>query len=322
MQDPDTAHAIDVAIVGGGPAGLQAALVLARAQKRTVVFDSPEPPRNAASRGVHNFVGLDGLTPAEIRTRAWQQIDRYGFAQHIAESVTIIERPNREANFTLRTANSTWEASHVVLACGYRDVFPKIDGFAECWASSIIPCPFCDGYENRGRIWGVVIPAEAHALDVFPSLVQNWTDRWLAILPPDLELSETQAADLAARNVPVHHGTITSLSHDDGLLNGVTLDSGEHLDVETLLWTPPDQPLPLIEALADKLGLGMDDNGYVIADEMQRTNIDRLWAAGDVQGWTGAIESADAGSMAASMIAAEWYADPTTPTNRSKKVPT
>lgn len=304
---------IDVAIVGGGPAGLQAALVLARTRKRTVVFDSPEPPRNAVSHGVHNVVGLDGLTPAEIRRRAWEQIDRYDSARLVTRSVTSIERPDPDGDFIVHAGESVFSAAHAVLACGYRDVLPQIDGFAQCWGSTIIACPFCDGYENRDRIWGVVIPDDAHAIEVFPSLVQNWTDRWLAILPSDLALTETRRADLAARSVSVHRGTIVGIDHDDGSVTGVTLDSGEHLVVETLLWTPPDQPLALIEALAGRLGLALDDHGYVIADEMQRTNIDRLWAAGDVQGWTGALESANAASMAASMIVADWYTDPATP---------
>ncbi|MBL8165572.1 MAG: NAD(P)/FAD-dependent oxidoreductase, partial [Anaerolineae bacterium] len=71
----------DVAIIGGGPAGLQAALMLARTRRRVLVFDSPEPPRNAASHGVHNFVGLDGLLPAEIREQAWKQIAVYNSAE-------------------------------------------------------------------------------------------------------------------------------------------------------------------------------------------------------------------------------------------------
>jgi thioredoxin reductase len=69
---------IDVAILGGGPAGLQAALVLSRTRKKIIIFDDPEPPRNAASHGVHNFIGIDGLLPTEIRKIAWKQIDSYG----------------------------------------------------------------------------------------------------------------------------------------------------------------------------------------------------------------------------------------------------
>ena len=72
---------IDIAIIGGGPAGLQAALVLSRTRKKVLVFDTPEPPRNAASHGVHNFLGLDGLLPMDIRKIAWNQIDKYDYAQ-------------------------------------------------------------------------------------------------------------------------------------------------------------------------------------------------------------------------------------------------
>jgi thioredoxin reductase len=72
---------IDIAILGGGPAGLQAALILARTRKKIIVFDDPESPRNAASHDVHNFLGLNGLLPSEIRKIAWKQIDKYDSAE-------------------------------------------------------------------------------------------------------------------------------------------------------------------------------------------------------------------------------------------------
>ncbi len=86
---------IDVAIIGGGPAGMQAALVLARTRKKIVVFNAPSPPRNAASHSVHNFLGFDGLLPAEIRERAWQQINVYQCAELRQEWVTDIDQGKR-----------------------------------------------------------------------------------------------------------------------------------------------------------------------------------------------------------------------------------
>ena len=85
---------IDVAILGGGPAGLQAALVLSRTRKKIVVFDDPEPPRNAASHGVHNFIGLDGLLPTEIRKIVWKQIDCYNSTEFREEKIVNVNREN------------------------------------------------------------------------------------------------------------------------------------------------------------------------------------------------------------------------------------
>ena len=158
---------VAVAVVGGGPAGLQAALVLARTRMDVMVFDAPSPPRNAASHGVHNLVGLDDMLPAEIRERAWEQIERYGAARLMEHEVVDIARAD-SGGLTLHTnAGGTIEAREVLLACGYRDRHPDIDGFGECWGGTIIPCPFCDGYENRDRAWGIV-PSMKEEIDVFP----------------------------------------------------------------------------------------------------------------------------------------------------------
>jgi thioredoxin reductase len=296
----------DVAIVGGGPAGLQAALVLARTRKRVVVFDRPAPPRNGASHGVHNFLGLDGFLPAEIRDRAWAQIDVYGSAQRQQSTVRSIRREGASADFALETDEGAWTARHVLLTCGYEDVLPAIDGFLECWGHTIVPCPFCDGYENRDRVWGIVATMPPH-LDVFPSMVLNWTESRMVIVDRGLDVSSAQEAALLAAEVPLHRGPITELSHQDGELVAAGLSSGETIALGTLLWTPPERPTELVKRLVDDLGLALGDDGYVAADDMQRTNIDRLWAAGDVQGWAGAIEAATAGGTAAHMIVKGWF---------------
>jgi thioredoxin reductase len=83
---------IDVAILGGGPAGLQSALVLSRTRKRIIVFDDSEPPRNAASNGVHNFLGLDGVLPSDFRKIAWKQIDKYHFVELRKKKITNVNK--------------------------------------------------------------------------------------------------------------------------------------------------------------------------------------------------------------------------------------
>lgn len=310
MQHNDAEH-VDIAIIGGGPAGLQAALVLARTRKNIVVFDSPAPPRNAASHGVHNFVGLDGLLPQQIRDRAWEQIDVYASARLVPEQALAISRADGSDDLLVESETGSWRAHHVVLTCGYHDVLPDIDGFAQCWADTIIPCPFCDGFENRDRVWGIV-PSMAHELDVFPAMVRNWTADRIVIAPNDLKITDGQRRMLDELGVALHVGDIAALDHRDGKLERVTLDSGETIEVGTLLFTPPEEPAPLVTSLVDTLGLGLDEHGYVAVDELQRTNVDRLWAAGDVQGWMGGIESANAGGMAATMIIHDWYQTRTT----------
>ena len=297
------------AIIGGGPAGMQAALVLARTGKKIVVFDDPQPPRNAASHGVHNFLGLDGLSPAEIRRVAWEQINRYDSAELRHERIVDIRRDDNDDFLVTNDQGDKVAARHVILAFGYHDIHPNIPGFAECWGDTIIPCPFCDGYENRDRIWGIV-GSSADEISSFPLLAQNWTSGIKVILAADAELDAAYEAQLGDLGIPIHHGAITEIHHDGGKVHGVTLDSGERVEVGTLLWTPPEKPSPLVQNLVDNLGLELNEYGHVAANEMQQTNIERLWAAGDVQGWTGAIESANAGGMAAFFMVHGWYGEP------------
>ena len=299
----------DVAIIGSGPAGMQATLVLARTRKKIVIFDDSRPPRNAASHGVHNFLGLDGLSPAEIRLVSWEQINRYESAELRHERIVDIRRDDSSDFLVTNDQGDNVTARYVILAFGYHDIHPDIQGFAECWGDTIISCPFCDGYENRDRIWGIV-GSSADEISSFPLMAQNWTSEIKVIVAADAKLNAAYEAQLDELGLPIHHGTITEIHHNEGKIHAVILDSGERVDVGTLLWTPPEKPSPLVQNLVDNLGLETNEYGHVAANEMQQTNVDRLWAAGDVQGWMGAIESANAGGMAAFFMVHGWYGKP------------
>jgi pyruvate/2-oxoglutarate dehydrogenase complex dihydrolipoamide dehydrogenase (E3) component len=145
-------------------------------------------------------------------------------------------------------------------------------------------------------------------LEIFPSMVRNWTADRLVIAPRGVEVTAELEVTLRGSDVPLFRGDIVALTHEQGELAAVTLDTGQAIDVGTLLWTPANQPTALVTDLVERLGLALDAHGHVAVDGRQRTNIDRLWAAGDIQGWTGAIEAATLGSMVGAMIVHDWYA--------------
>jgi thioredoxin reductase len=298
---------IDVAILGGGPAGLQAALVLSRTRKKIIVFDDPEPPRNAASHGVHGFLGLDGLLPTDIRKIAWKQIDKYDSAELRKEKIANINKEEEDGIFFITSDNETSiKAKKVVLAVGYHDVYPDIPGFVECWADTIIPCPFCDGYENRDRLWGIVVNSKME-LEKFPKMAQNWTSKIKVFISPNIEIKSSYQNELSKLDIPVYREIITNVNHTNTKVESVSLESGEKIEVDTLLWIPPKRPSQLIQRLVENLGLELDEQGYVKTDEMQQTNVKGLFAAGDVQGSMGALAAAYDGGMAATSIVHEWY---------------
>ncbi len=301
----DETDRVDVAIIGVGPAGLQTALVLARAQKAIVVFDDPAPPRNAASHGIHGFLGIEGMSPSELQGVAWHQIETYGSARLRRARVVEVSRTGG-GDFVVTTEEGTQlMARHVVLALGHRDALPAIPGFAECWGTSVIPCAMCDGYEHRGRAWGIVSTGESAAMD--PLMALHWTKDIQLILNADAQLPLGVRERLEGLKIPVHPGRVAAITRDDSQIRGVTLDSGVELTVETLLWMPRHESDALVLGLVDSLGLTLNAAGDVVTDARQLTNIQRLWAVGDVRGWAGALGAAGDGMTAAESILRGWY---------------
>ncbi|MEM9950310.1 MAG: NAD(P)/FAD-dependent oxidoreductase [Chloroflexota bacterium] len=288
----------DIAIVGGGPAGLQATLILARTRKKIIVFDAPESPRNGASHGVHNFVGLDGLLPSEIREQAWQQINVYDSAELCVERVMNVQA--HEAGFAVSgEAGTAVTAKHVILALGYRDVYPNIPGFMDCWGDTILACPFCDGYENRDRVWGLVASSPM-ALEHMPKLYHQWTSEARVIVSPNLTMSDEQ-------HIPTHQGEIVEIHHNNGKIEAVTLSTGEQLTVGTLWWRPDEAPQALTEKIIANFELELDDNGFIKTDAQHQTETQGLWVVGDVKGWATALGAAHQASQAAYAIAHQWH---------------
>lgn len=291
----------DVAVIGGGPAGLQATLILARIRKRVIVFDSPEPPRNAVSHGVHNFIGLDGLKPSEIREQAWAQIGVYQSAELRHERVVDVQSDSDNGFLVIGEMGSRISAKHVILALGFRDIYPDIAGFLACWGDSIIACPYCDGYENRDRVWGLVVSSQV-TLEHMPQIYRNWTTRAKIIVPPNIHVEDSYRNALLAEGISVHHGNIIEVHHTNGKAEAVTLDTGEVVNIETLWWKLSESPQPLTEKIITTFSLELDVNGYIKTDANHQTAVTGLWAIGDVRGWAGALGAAYQGSLAAYAI--------------------
>lgn len=298
----------DIVIVGSGPGGMQAALVLARTRKKIVVFDAPAPPRNNASHGVHNFLGLDGMLPAEIRALAWTQIRAYPTAE-LREDWVMDVAPTDDGQFVVTTrSGAQLVARTVILAQGFKDIHPEIDGFEDAWADTIIPCPFCDGYENRDRVWGLVISNEM-MLSHLPKMTKNWTsDIKIILTDPDLTVDPGYKQELIDMGMTFHRGEITSIKQKAGKLESVMLDGGEVVSVGTLWWVLPNEKAALTQNLIENSDLALDERGNLKVDDTYQTSIRGLYAIGDVLEYkASAMGAATAGHAAASAIVHSWY---------------
>ncbi|ALI06461.1 MULTISPECIES: NAD(P)/FAD-dependent oxidoreductase [Pseudomonas] len=267
----------DVIIIGGSFAGLAAALQLGRARRKVTVLDTGLP-RNRFADHSHGLLGHDHKPPLEILAEARQQLARYPTIQLVtarAESVS-----GAIDDFSVLTGEGeTLRARRLILSYGVADQMPELPGFAEGWGTSIVPCPYCDGFEVAGRHWGLVWSGPmSHN---YVRLYHDWTDTLTVFanghdIPPDIR------ADLARRGIPVVDGRVTEIDHDESHNATVRLDAGPSVAVDILFAHPRNKPSA---RLHESLGLATVDTpqGIVLkVDERRETSVPGIYAAGDL----------------------------------------
>ena len=283
-----TSFTADVAIVGGGPAGLMAALVLARAGRSVRLVDAGRG-RNERAGHAHNVFGLDGTPPETLRAVGRAQAEAYGavFVHARAELASV-----DDAGVTLQLDDGqSIDARHLLLATGVTDKLPAIPGIREAWGSTAIHCPYCHGAELKGRPTAV-LNATPQVAAMLASLVTGWTDNVTLLTNGPSPLSEEEAEKLAARGIAVHEDKVVSVDVAGSEVQGINLANGTRIPA-TALYLHPDQ-VPSGPLVA-QLGLEMTESGHVQVDQMGKTSLPRVWACGDM-----AIPKMQAISMATS----------------------
>jgi len=267
----------DVLIIGGSFAGLSAALQLGRARRKVTVLDTGLP-RNRFAGHSHGLLGHDHKPPLDILATARQQLARYPTIRLVdahAESIS-----GAIDDFSVLTNDGeTLKARRLILSYGVADQMPSIPGFAESWGKSIVPCPYCDGFEVAGKHWGLVYagPHSAHAVMLF----QDWTDN-LTLFADGHDIAPDVRADLARRNVPVVDGKIVEVAHQNGQIATINLDTGFHIAVDVLFAHPRNKPS---SSLHEGLGIEATEGpvGIVLkVDDRRETNVPGIYAAGDL----------------------------------------
>lgn len=285
----------DCVIVGGGPAGLSCALMLARACRRVLVI-SAGPPRNAASHGIHGLIGHDGISPAELLRRGREAAGQAG-AEFWDAKATRIERLND--GFRVETdKRSSAFGRRVVLAHGLHDHKPDIPDFDRYYGHSIFHCPDCDAYETRGQSVGV-IGWEKKAPGV-TLLLRQWTDRLMVLThghPPEFPLDVQ--AKLDAQSIPVRTERIVELMGVGRELEAVVLESGERLPIRFLFFSLGLQcPSGLIE------GLGCEPDEiqpHLKVNSHRETTIPGVYAIGDLVAGSQMVATAAADGIVAAI---------------------
>lgn len=292
----------DVVVIGGGAAGLAAGMMLGRSRRRVVVVDAGEP-RNAPAEHLHGFLSRDGASPSELLAVGRNEVARYGGEFRAAE-VTGVERAER--GFAVRAGGAELFTRSVLVATGLRDELPSIAGVQQQFGRGALHCPYCHGYEVADQpiavLGGDNRPFTMHQAQ----LVRQWSSD-VTFLPHRIELSDDERTRLAARGIRIVEGEISRVVADDTGVAGVELADGEKVTCAAVFVGP--RFLPRDEFLTE-LGCARDDSGWVRTDPSGRTEVDGVWAAGNVvDNPAQLINAASAGSTAAIAINHHLLAD-------------
>jgi thioredoxin reductase len=294
----------DVAVIGGGAAGLSAAVALGRARRTVIVLDDGSP-RNAPADGVHNYLTRDGMPPAELLTAGRKEAEQYG-ALILRAEATAARRA--DDGFEVTTGDDeTVLARRLIVTTGLTDELPEVPGLRELWGRDVVHCPYCHGWEVADRAIGVLGsgPLAVHQALLF----RQWTDDLVLFTHTAPPLTPEQSEQLAARDIRVVTGRVDRLETAGGRLTGVRLNDGCYIDRSVLVAGPR---MVARSAVLSGLGLrpvphplGAEAGEFIESDPTGLTAVPGVWVAGNVTDLQAQVITAAAQGLSAA-AAVNW----------------
>ena len=265
----------DVAVVGGGPAGLNAALMLGRARRQLVVCDAGTP-RNAASHAMHGFLSRDGSLPAEFLAAARAQLARYD-GIHLREA-NVAAAAHDGDHFVLRVdGGEEVVARRLLLATGLVDVLPLIDGLAAHWGRGVFHCPYCDGWEVRDQ--PLVALGNGRAGFLLALQLTGWSRDLVLCTNGPADLDEPARHKLSALGITLREDPIVRLEGTGGTLARIVFASGPARPCRAAFVHAATRQA---SELPRHLGCSMSDDGIVLVNDIGQTDVPGVYAAGDM----------------------------------------
>lgn len=282
----------EVIIIGGSYAGLSAAMTLGRSIRKTLVIDSGRPC-NRYTPHAHNFITQDGAVPSKIAALAAEQVRNYSTVSFVEDQATNVS--GEDGNFQVTTlAKKEYRAAKIIFATGIKDILPNIPGFEASWGKTVIHCPYCHGYEVKGKKTGIWINDES-ALD-FAQLILNWTDD-LTVFTNGAPTFEVAA--LTSLGVEVVSKPIASIQHQQGKIDYLTFeDKSTHPLTALYHRAKYEQHCKIPE----KLGCDHTESGHIAVNDLGQTSVAGVYAVGDATTFFRSISIAVAAGTKAGAI--------------------
>jgi thioredoxin reductase len=296
--------AYDVVVIGGGAAGLNGALQLARSRRSVLVVDAGQQ-RNRPAQAVHGLLGHDGVPPAQLLARGRDEVRGYG-GQVVTSEVAAV-RGDLDSGFTVIVAGGrAVRARRLLVTSGLVDELPDIPGLRERWGRDVVHCPYCHGWEVRDQAIGVLAsgPRSVHQALLFRQLSDD-----VIYFRRGTVLDDAEAAQLAARDIRVVDGEVSALVIADDRLAGVRLADGSVISRQAVA---VGARMTARAGFLAELGLKPSEHpsgmgSHIPADPAGRTEVPGVWAAGNVTDLSAQVgASAAAGALAGALI----HADP------------
>ncbi len=265
----------DCAIIGAGPAGLNAALVLGRARRNIIVFDNGTN-RNRVTQESHGFLTRDGIKPQDFKQIAHRELAKYPSVQLVKDTVVQVVKQVDHDQYAIVTSNNKYLTEKIILATGVQEIHPTIPALEQYYGISIHSCPYCDGWERRDQALIVLAEKEKGALHM-AKLVYNWSTD-LIVATNGYPMCPSMHKELANRNILVETDPIKKLHGENGHLQKVEFVSGLIIDrTGGFIVSEFYRSNPFLE----QLGCQLKENGQVEMDALGRTSQKNIYAAGE-----------------------------------------
>lgn len=292
----------EVLIIGGGPAGLAAALTMGRLRRTALVCDD-QKPRNQPSLHMNNFPGYDGVAPADWRFKVHSELDKYSTIQLHTDRVIKVLKIDSGFDVELESGDKI-KVEKILLAYGIKDKLPDIAGIKELWGHSVIHCPYCHGFEFQDQPLSLLGDGDM-VIHILALLLGLSKDIILFTNGPS-KLTEEQKQKINLQNIKIIEEPVEKLEHTGTDLNAVVLKNGDSIP-RSALFVVPKFPYTKSSNIGEEIGCKSDDMGFYETDMFGQTAVSGVYAAGDIAGFRGqsVINSAASGSMSAARIVAE-----------------